>query len=306
MSRRGWILFIAMSLLWGVPFLLIKVAVEELPPACLVFGRTAIAAVLLMPLAVARRQLRPVLRRWRVVTVFALIEICVPWLMLGYAERRLSSSLTSLLVAAVPLAVAVLAAATGHEILGGRRVAGLLLGFAGVAVLVSFDVGAADTGAVAALAVVVVCYATGTLILARYLADLPGPGVVTFSLLLTALLYTPAGMARWPASLALDTWLAMVALAVGCTGAGFVLFFRLVAVVGPTRAMVITYVHPAVALALGNGILDEPATVATGVGFVLIVAGSLLATARDRRQPPTPSHGYPVTPSGQHRAERTG
>jgi drug/metabolite transporter (DMT)-like permease len=285
-THRGRVLFFAMCLLWGIPFFLIKVAVRELPPACVVFGRTAIAAVLLVPLAAARHQLCPVLRRWRIVVMFALVEICVPWFALGHAEQRLTSSLTSLLVASVPLVVAVLATATGHETLGVRRAAGLLTGFAGVAALVGFDVGTPDPVAMLALGTVVACYAVGTLILSRYLGDLPGLGVVASSLLLTALVYTPAGVPQWPASLNIDVWLAMLALSVVCTGVGFVLFLRLVAVVGPTRAMVITYVHPAVGLTLGIALLDEPATMVTWAGFALILAGCVLAAAGEPGSPP--------------------
>ena len=138
MSRRGWVLFLVMGVVWGIPYLLIKVVVEDVPPATMVFLRTALATLLLLPVALARGVLRPVLPHWRPVLVFAVIEMCIPWLMLGYAEQHLSSSLAGLLVAAVPL-VAVLVKATGHEHIGLRRVAGSLVGSL-VAVLVGFDV----------------------------------------------------------------------------------------------------------------------------------------------------------------------
>lgn len=283
MSRRGWALFIAMSLIWGIPYLLIKIAVDELPPASVVFGRTTIGALLLLPLAAMRDQLRPVLRKWRPLVAFAIVEICVPWFMLGYAELRLTSSLTGLLVAAVPLVGAVLAKATGHEMLGSRRIIGLLIGLAGVSALVGFDVGSANASAVNAVAVVAVCYAVGPMILARYLSELPGLGVVACSLLIAAVLYTPVGLAGWPSTLQADTGVAIIGLAVICTATAFVVFFRLIAEVGPARATVITFVNPAVALALGVIILSEPVSIATGVGFVLILAGSVLATSRDRQ-----------------------
>ena len=109
MSRRGWILFAAMCVIWGVPYLLIKVAVEEISPSLLVLGRTALAAALLLPIAAARGHLRGLWPAWLPLLAFALIEIAAPWLLLGVAEQRLSSSLTGLLLAAVPLIAAVLA-----------------------------------------------------------------------------------------------------------------------------------------------------------------------------------------------------
>jgi drug/metabolite transporter (DMT)-like permease len=206
----------------------------------------------------------------------------IPWLLLGVAEQRLSSSLTGLLIASVPLVGAVLAVATRlDDRLDGRRLAGLLLGFAGVAALVGFEVGGGDLGAVAALAVVAVCYATGPLILSRWLSHLPGLGVITASLALTALAYLPVGLAQAPSSWpGTDVALAVVGLAVVCTAVAFLVFFALIAEVGPTRSTVITYVNPAVAVLLGVTLLDEAFTLATAAGFVLILAGSVLATQR--------------------------
>jgi drug/metabolite transporter (DMT)-like permease len=292
MSRRGWALFVAMCLIWGIPYLLIKVAVEEVEPSTLVLARTGIAAALLLPLAFARGMLRPVLARWRPLLLFAVVEICVPWLLLGFAEKRLSSSLTGLLVAAVPLVGATLVRfSPANDRLDTRRVAGLLVGLAGVTTLVGFEVRVDDARAAVAVGVVAVAYAVGPLILSRSLADLPGLGVIAASLGVAAALYLPAGVAQAPAA-----WpsgrvvLAVLTLAVVCTGLAFVVFFRLIAEVGPARALVITYVNPAVAVGLGSLVLDERVTAATGVGFVLILVGSALATAPTRvRVPPATS-----------------
>ena len=284
MSRRGWVLFAAMCVIWGIPYLLIKVAVEEIAPSTLVLARCAVAAVLLLPLALARGQVRPLLPRWRPMLVYTAVEICVPWLLLGFAEQRLSSSLTGLLVAAVPLVGALLAGfGAGRERLGARRLVGLLVGVAGVGALVGFEVGAGDVRAIIAVAFVAVGYALGPIILARSLADLPGLGVVAVSLALAALVYIPPGVAqapdRWPSAAAVS---AVLVLAVVCTALAFLVFFQLIAEVGPARALVITYVNPAVAVLLGVLILGEAFTVATAVGFVLILAGSVLATSRSR------------------------
>jgi drug/metabolite transporter (DMT)-like permease len=291
-SRRGWVLFAAMGVIWGVPYLLIKVAVDEIAPSTLVLARTVLASLLLLPLALARGRLGAVLVAWRPVLAFAVVEIMIPWLLLGVAEQRLSSSLTGLLIASVPLVGAVLAVATrSDDRLDGRRLTGLLLGMAGVAALVGFEVGGGDLAAVLALAVVAVCYASGPLILSRWLSHLPGLGVITVSLALTAVAYLPVGLAQAPASWpGTDVALAVVGLAVLCTAVAFLLFFALIAEVGPTRSTVITYVNPAVAVLLGVTLLDERFTAATAVGFVLILAGSVLATRRS----PAPVAGAPT------------
>jgi drug/metabolite transporter (DMT)-like permease len=282
MTRRGAVLFAAMGVIWGIPYLLIKVAVDELSPSTLVLARTALATVILLPVALTRGRLPEVLRSWRPVVAFAVVEIMAPWLLLGVAEQHLSSSLTGLLIAGVPLVGAVLAVVTrSDDRLDRRRVAGLLLGFAGVAALVGFEVGGGDVGAVLAVAVVAVCYALGPLILSRWLSHLPGLGVITMSLALTALVYLPVGLAQAPSSWpSTKVVLAVCGLAVVCTAVAFLVFFALIAEIGPTRSTVITYVNPAVAVLLGVTLLDESFTAATAVGFALILAGSVLATRR--------------------------
>jgi drug/metabolite transporter (DMT)-like permease len=303
MSRRGWVLFLAMGAIWGIPYLLIKVAVEDLSPAALVLARTSLASLLLVPVAAGRGLLRPLMPYWRPMLVYTLVEICAPWLLLGYAETQLSSSLTGLLVAAVPMVAAVMVKLTGHEPLSLPRLVGLLVGFLGVAVLVGFDVGASRPGPVAAVGLVAICYAAGPLILARHLAHLPSLGVVAASLAVAAVLYLPAGVARWPDEAPdAETWWAVVALAVVCTAVAFILFFDLIAEVGPARSTVITYLNPAVALTLGVIVLDEQFTLATGVGFALILAGSVLATRRERVREAVPE---PATVGGGPRRDVT-
>jgi len=281
MSRRGWALFITMSLIWGVPYLLIKVAVGGISPASLVFLRTGIAALLLVPLALARGQLRPVLRRWPIVLAFAFVEMAVPWLLLGSAERRLSSSLAGLLIAAVPLVGALLGWATGGERLGPRRLLGLLVGIAGVAALVGLDLHVDDALALVEMVVVIVGYAVGPFLLARYLSDLPGLGVTAASLAFTAIGYAPVAAVQLPRHWPAGKVVASVAvLALLCTATAFLVFFALIAEVGPVRATVITYLNPAVAVTLGVLLLHESFTAGIAVGFVLVLAGSVLATRR--------------------------
>jgi drug/metabolite transporter (DMT)-like permease len=271
-----------MGVIWGTPYLLIKVAVRAVEPSVLVLARTGVGALVLVPIAARRGELRPVLARWRPLVVYTVVEIAGPWLLLSTAEQRISSSLAGLLIAAVPLVGAVLSLALRDaQDVGARTVGGLVLGVAGVAALVGLDVHGGNTGSAAMIGVVAVCYAVGPVILVRYLSDLPSMGVVATSLALCWAVYVPIGVVQWPAHApSARPLLALVALGVVCTALAFVLFFHLIAEVGPLRATVITYVNPAVAVTLGVVFLHERFKAGTAVGFVLILAGSFLATAR--------------------------
>ena len=199
MTRRGLALFAAMCVIWGIPYLLIRVAVRDLSPAMLVFARTAIGALLLLPIAAVRGEIRPVVGRWLPVLVFAAVEIAVPWVLLSSAETRLSSSLTGLLIAAVPLVGAFITRTTGaRERLGATSAVGLLIGLVGVAAIVGLDVGGASAVPLLEIAGVAVGYAVGPIVLSRYLADLPGMGVIAVSLAVSAVVYAPIALLQIP------------------------------------------------------------------------------------------------------------
>jgi drug/metabolite transporter (DMT)-like permease len=273
-----------MCVIWGIPYLLIRVAVREVTPATLVFLRTGISTLILLPLAVHRDELRPILARWRLVAVFAVIEIAVPWVLLSSAERRVSSSLAALLIAATPFVGVALALASGMERFDNRRLAGLGVGLVGVAAIVGLDLEHTSGVGLVEMAGVVVCYATGPWLLARYLSELPSLGVIASSLALAALIYAPIAAFQLPSSLPSGRVIASIAtLALVCTALAFVLFFELIAEGGPVRSNLITYVNPAVAAILGVLVLDERFTVGMGVGFVLVLAGSVLAAGRTRQ-----------------------
>lgn len=274
-----------MCVIWGIPYLLIRVAVRDFAPATMVFARTAPAVVLLLPWAVHRRAFAGLLGSWRPLLLYTVVEIAVPWLLLGAAEQRLPSSLTGLLVAAVPL----IGAGLGHALhaedrLDARRLTGLLIGVGGVVALVGADVDGAQLGAALAVVTVALCYATGPLIIARRLATLPSLGVVTASIALTSLAYAPYAATHWPAHIGVKPAAAVLTLAVVCTAIAFLVFFALIAEVGPARAVVITYVNPVVAIALGVALLNEPLTLGLAVGTPLVLVGCVLATASAQRE----------------------
>lgn len=285
MSRRGLALFLAMCLIWGIPYLLIKVAVRGVGPVDLVFLRVTLGAVILIPIALTRVRVGPILRRWGWILAYTIVEMAVPWVLLSNAELRISSSLSGLLVSTVPLiGVGIGLLTRSGERHSRQRILGLVVGLVGVAVLVGFDVSSSTAGAIAQVLVVAVCYATGPFIINRKLADLPALGVIAASLAIAAVGYAPAAVLQlpraWPSG---DVTAAVLTLGVVCTALAFVLFFALIGEVGPVRATVITYVNPAVAVTLGVLLLHERFTAGIAAGFVLILFGSVLGA---RATPP--------------------
>lgn len=295
MSLRGWLLFAAMSIIWGIPYLLIKIAVEGVSAPMLVFVRTAVGAVVLLPLALSRTAWKPVLAHWRPVLVFAFFEIITAWLLLSDAERQISSSLTGLLIAASPIIAAVLDRFTGGERrLGGKRIAGLAVGLGGVAVLAGPEMTGGSAWPVSEVLLVALCYAIAPLVAARYLSDVPTLPMTAACLGVAAAVYAAPAVATWPAEVPPTRVLvALGGLAVVCTAIAFIIFFALIREVGAARALVFTYVNPAVALAAGVIVLNEPLTVWNLAGLALILCGLLLATRRADTDSSTPTGKFP-------------
>jgi drug/metabolite transporter (DMT)-like permease len=273
-----------MCFIWGIPYLLIKVAVGDFSPVTLVFFRTLIGAVILLPIAAARGSLPPLLPHWKWIVAYTAIEVALPWFLIADAERRLSSSLTGLLIAATPFVGVVLGRITGSaDRFDARRLFGLVVGFVGVAALVGLNVSVRDLGAAGEIGLVAVCYAAGPLIVSRRLSKAPSLGVVAVSVTLPAIAFAPLGLTHLPTAFPpVQALLSVALLGLVCTALAFLLFFALIAEAGPVRATVITYVNPAVALALGVALLGEPFTVGAVVGFGLILLGLFLATRRAR------------------------
>ena len=288
MSARAWGLFAAVSVIWGMPYLFIKIAVEDVSPSVVAWGRLALAAAVLLPVAWKLGALRGLGARWRTLTVFAAVEMAVPWPLLGFGEIHVSSSLAAILVATVPLFVALLATRFDHsERPTTTRFVGMLIGLAGVVALVGIDIGTRGDELLGAFAILVVAflYAIGPMIVKRQLSDVDPLGPVAASLGIATLLVTPFALADLPDTVpSADTFASIAVLGLLCSALAFLLFFRLIAEIGPGRATVITYVNPVVALALGVAILDESVTTGVAVGLLLILAGSWLST--DGRVPP--------------------
>jgi drug/metabolite transporter (DMT)-like permease len=279
-SRRGWLLFAAMGVIWGIPYWLIKVADGGVSVPVLVFTRVALGSLLLLPWAVRGGHLRALKGHVRWLAAFTVVEIVGPFALLSSAERHLPSSTSGLLVAAVPIFSALLAWLTrSGDRITPVRWAGLAIGLGGVAVLAGPGAGQAGPLPVLEVLGTALGYSIGPLIANRKLADLPPVAVNAVCLGAAAVIYAPFAALTWPQHRpSIQVLGALAALGVICTAAAFLVFFQLIAEVGPARATVITYVNPAVAVALGVLILDEQLTVAVGISFVLILGGSVLAT----------------------------
>lgn len=272
-----------MSVIWGLPYLLISVAVESLAPAAVVAGRTGIAALLLLPIALRQGALGPALRHWKPILAFATIEMAGPFILLGHAEQTLPSGLTGLLVATVPLFGAITSFLLGdRHALGRRRLVGLGLGMVGVGLVVG--AGAADGTIrlvnVVEVLLVAVCYSVAPFIADRRLQAVPGIGIATLALGMVAVVYLPIALVVQDGAPTARSASALLALAVICTAVAFVTFFALIREVGPSRATVITFVNPVVALGLGLVVLGETLSFAQVLGLPIVLAGCWLAAAR--------------------------
>jgi drug/metabolite transporter (DMT)-like permease len=289
-TPRAWTLFAASSVIWGVPYLFIKVAVDaDVPPAFVAWSRVALAAVLLLPLAARRGALRGLRGYARPIGAYTVCEIAVPFTLISAGEQRISSSLTAILIASMPLMVALLSwrwSPSGAPT--GTRLAGLLLGLGGVVALLGVDVAGRPSEVVGAVLVLVATlgYATAPLIVERSLSDLDPIGPVAVSLAAAALVLAPAAVIAPPGGVpSADALASIVVLGVVCTALGLVVFFRLIGEAGPSRASVITYVNPLVAVALGVVVLGEHPGATSVVGLVLILGGSWLATGGRAAEP---------------------
>jgi drug/metabolite transporter (DMT)-like permease len=278
-----------MSVVWGIPYLFIKVAVDGgMPPAFIAWVRVTLAAAILLALA-ERAGVLPSLRgkgRW--LAVYALVEIVVPFPLIAAGEQHVSSSLAAILIAAVPLFIALLAIRFDHEERAtGRRLVGLVVGLVGVVVLMGIDVAGDSDELLGAVAILIAAlgYAIGPMTLKRQLAALDPRATMGASLAIAAVVLTPfAALAPPRESPSADVIVSLLVLGIVCTALAFVIFGALIAEIGPGRALVITYVNPVVAVALGVIVLDERPGAGAIAGLLLIIAGSWLST--DGRLPP--------------------
>ena len=281
MSSRGWTLFAAASVIWGMPYLFIKIAVDDgLTPGFLAWSRVTLAALVLLPIAWKSGALRGL--PLRALGLFAAAEIAIPFPLIGFGEQRVSSSLAAILIAALPLVIVFLALRFDHgERPTATRLVGMLIGLGGVVALVGIDIGGRGSELVGAGAVLLatVGYAVGPLVVKRHLSHADPLGPVTAAMAIASVLLLPFGVAGFPStSPPADALASLFVLGLVCSALAFLVFFRLIGEVGPSRATVVTYVNPVIALGLGVAVLGEQVTAGAVGGLLLILAGSWLAT----------------------------
>ncbi|MFC7531071.1 DMT family transporter [Actinoplanes sp. GCM10030250] len=289
MNRLAWLLFLAVSVLWGIPYFLIKIAIDDLSPVLVVAGRTAIAAAVLIPVALMRGTFGALRGRMPVVALIAVVHIIGPFLLITYGEQHISSSLTGILIAVEPAVIALLLVRT--EPLTPIRIAGLVTGFAGVVVLVGLDVSGDRYGLLGAGMVLLatVSYAVATVLVQRKAADIPPETLTLGTTAITTVVLLPFALTALPdGPVSTDSWLALVALGLLCTAAALLAFYKLIALAGSNRAGLVTYFNPLVAVLLGVVLLNESIGPATIAGFALIIVGCWLSTRPSRARTPEP------------------
>ncbi len=288
MSWRGWGAFAALGIIWGLPYFFIKLSVQELSPVVVAFGRVCLGAAILLPIAWRRGALRCLGEHKAAIVAFALVEFAIPFSVISYGERWIDSSVTGILIAMVPLSIALIQRFFGvHERLGPWRISGLALGFIGVAALLGFGTitGPFGWAGVACMLIATLGYAIGPLIIQRHLGGLDPFGPLAASLVVASLVLLVPAILSFPTHLPSGVTLASMAiLGVVCTAVAMLLMFYLVGHAGASRAAVITYINPAVAALLGVWLLHEHLGLGGILAFVLILLGSWLATRGGRMQ----------------------
>ncbi len=280
-------------MLWGVPYFFIKLALVDLSPAFVAWSRLALAALVLVPIALHRGVLLPALKHKGAIVAFAIAELVIPFTLISVGEQWLSSSLTGVLVATVPLTVLLIAPLFGvKEQVGLRRLFGLLVALFGVVVLLGIDSvsGTQQWLGVACIFGAVIGYAVGPLIVQRYLADVDELGGLSASLVVSAVVLLPAAL--WTAPQSMPSTLSLISVAtlgVFCTALALLLYFYLISAAGAARSSVVAYVCPAIAALLGVVILHEPYGIGLAAGLVLILIGSWLGTGGVKREERSPN-----------------
>ncbi len=282
MTWRGWTVFVALGIIWGLPYFLIKLALQEVSPFTLAFSRLVLAAIVLMPIAWRRGALRSLGNHRGAIFAFGLVEFAIPFSLISLGERWISSSVTGILIAMVPLSVALIQRYFGiREALGAWRIGGLAIGFIGVAALlgtgsISGSLGWAGVGC---MLLATICYAVGPLIIQRHLHSLDSIGPLAASLLVASVVLLIPAAVEIPSSLpSAKALISIAVLGVVCTAIAMLLMFYLVNHAGAARASVITYINPAVAALLGVLVLHEHLGLGGFIAFGLILLGSWLAT----------------------------
>ena len=284
MTRKSWIQFGILGFLWGIPYLLLKVAVVDIPPPLIVAGRTIIGAAILIPIAIHRTSFMDAVRGIKYVLPYAFLEMVGPWILITTAEQEISSGLTGLLIATVPIFATIFTSMRGdHSVWQPKRIFGLIVGFVGIIALVGIESfnGDSNPKAIAMVILSAILYAYAVLMVTSNLPGVDGVAINGLAMGITFLFYLPIAIATWPSNpVSIKSIAALVALGVFSTAIAFMLFFAVIVEIGTARGSLTTYVNTAVAVVLGIIILKEPITLGIIVGLPLVVLGSYLASRK--------------------------
>ncbi len=284
MTRKSWILFGIVGFLWGIPYLLMKVAVADIPPPLIVAGRTLIGAAILIPIAIKKNTFKDAIKGIKYVIPYAVLEMVGPWILITSAEKEISSGLAGLLIATVPFFASIFSSLRGdHSVWQPKRIFGLVVGFVGIVALVGIEsiTGTSNPKAIAMVILAAIMYAYAVLMVTTNLPGVDGIAINGVAMGLTCLFYTPIAIATWPSNpVSTQAITALVALGVFSTAIAFMLFFIVIVEIGVARGSLTTYVNTAVAVVLGIIILDEPITFGIIVGLPMVLIGSFLASRK--------------------------
>ena len=285
MSRRALFHFAISGFFWGFPYLLMKVAVEDIPPAVIVCGRVLIGAAILIPIAIHQKVLTDAIRGWRYVLPYALFEMMIPWILITNAEKKISSGLAGLLIATVPIWSTIFASMNGDKtVWHSKRIVGLLVGFVGLIGLVGYEsiLGTSDPLSIAMILVAAISYAFAVQMITQKLPDVSSIAINGLAMVFTAIAYLPFMISEFPAPslVSAESTISLLALGIFSTALAFISFFIVLKEIGPARSSIVTYVNTAIAVVLGVLILSEPLTLGIMIGLPLVMIGSFLASRK--------------------------
>jgi drug/metabolite transporter (DMT)-like permease len=285
MSRKSLFHFALVGILWGIPYLLMKVAVEDFPPAAVVAGRTLIGASILIPIAIYRKKFKGAVLGFKFVAFYALLEMIGPWILISTAQQKINSGLAGLLVSTVPIFATIIISLRGdHSVWQFKRIIGIVVGFLGLILVVGIEslTGSADLLSIAMVLIASVSYAYAVIMILANLPLVDGIAINGLAMAISTIFWGPVAIAQWPSNISMNSALSLIALGIFSTAFAFILFFKLIEEIGPARGSLVTYVNTAVAVVLGVIILKEPLTIGIVIGLPLVLIGSYLASKKSQ------------------------
>jgi drug/metabolite transporter (DMT)-like permease len=283
MSRKSLFYFLLVGFLWGIPYLLMKVAVEEIPPSAIVAGRTLIGAAILIPVALYRKTFKGAVLGFKFVAFYALLEMIGPWILISTAQKKIDSGLAGLLISTVPIFAAIITSLRGdHSVWQFKRMFGIVVGFIGLIAVVGIESfsGNSHPASIAMMILAAMGYSYAIIMVTTNLPLVDGIAINGLAMAITSIFWAPLAIAQWPSQVTLKPALSLIALGVLCTALAFLVFFKLLVEIGPARGSLVTYLNTSVAVVLGVIVLNEPITIGLIIGLPLVLIGSYLASKK--------------------------